>query len=119
MSTDIAGPSTEGAPTASPPDKPAPPPGTAPSPAPEAAVRRRRRRLRWPQFGIVSKLLLMLLATSIISCLAIGVVGYRSGREALRDKVFEQLRFVRNARAAQITREYTHCSTTSRSSRAA
>jgi class 3 adenylate cyclase len=48
----------------------------------------------------------MLLATSIISCVVVGVVGYRTGRDALRDKAFEQLRFVRNSRASAIEREY-------------
>lgn len=84
------------------------PPPAAPSSAegPIVAAPRARRRLRWPQFGIQSKLLMMLLVTSIVSCVVVGVVGYQSGREALRDKAFEQLRSVRNARAAQLQREY-------------
>jgi hypothetical protein len=57
--------------------------------------------------GIQSKLLLMLLATSIISCVVVGVVGYRTGRDALREKAFEQLTFVRNTRARGMEREYT------------
>ena len=59
----------------------------------------RRRRLRRPKLGIQSKLLFMLLVTSIMSCVVVGVVGYRSGRGALREKAFEQLTFVRNSRA--------------------
>jgi hypothetical protein len=106
VSTDIAGAPSDTDTIAAPPEEPpAPPPtGRPPAPAPTA---QRRRRFHWPRFGIVSKLLLMLLATSIISCLVIGVVAYRSGRDALRDKAFEQLRFVRNARAEEITHEYT------------
>ncbi len=54
----------------------------------------------------MSKLLLMLLATSVVSCLVVGIVGYTSGRDALRQKAFDQLTFVRNAREQEIDREY-------------
>ena len=78
------------------------------------ADRRTRRPRRRPvdaacagrSSGSSRKLLIMLLATSIISCVVVGVVGYRSGRDALREKAFEQLTFVRNSRARGITREY-------------
>ena len=101
MSTDVAGESTrEGAAEGEIPASPEQPPAALPTAAAP------RRRLRWPKLGIQSKLLMMLLATSIISCVVVGVVGYRSGREALRDKAFEELRFVRNARTEAIEREY-------------
>jgi class 3 adenylate cyclase len=54
----------------------------------------------------MSKLLLMLLVTSVVSCLLVGIVGYTSGRDALRQKAFDQLTFVRNARENEIDREY-------------
>lgn len=75
-------------------------PDTTPPPS------RPRRRTRWPRLGIQSKLLLMLLVTSIVSCLVVGIVGYTSGRDALRDKAFDQLTFLRNSRAREITREF-------------
>ena len=81
------------------------PPSPAPEPVTPSAAP--RRRWRWPKLGIQSKLLLMLLATSIISCVVVGVVGYRSGRDALREAAFEQLTFVRNSRARGMVREYT------------
>jgi hypothetical protein len=85
----------------------APPESAVPAPPPPVAeVAAPRRRWRWPKLGIQSKLLLMLLATSIISCVVVGIVGYRTGRDALRDKAFEQLRLVRNSRAGAIEREY-------------
>ena len=48
----------------------------------------------------------MLLVTSIVSCLVVGIVGYTSGRDALREKAFDQLTFLRNSRARGITREF-------------
>jgi class 3 adenylate cyclase len=104
VATDVAGePAMDGAAAA----EGAPPrPQELPTEATGAAAAPRRRRLRWPKLGIQSKLLIMLLATSIISCVVVGIVGYRSGRDALREKAFEQLTFVRNSRARGITREY-------------
>ena len=96
MSTEVESPPE--ADTAAP---PAPEP-VVPTPAP-----RRRWRWRWPKLGIQSKLLLMLLITSIISCVVVGVVGYRSGRDALREAAFEQLTFVRNCRARGMVRGFT------------
>ncbi len=96
MSTEVEGP-----PVAAP-----SPPAVEPQPAPVTTRPPRRWRPRWPRLGIQSKLLMMLLVTSIVSCVVVGVVGYRSGRDALRDKVFQQLTFVRNSRARGIVREY-------------
>ena len=107
VSTEIDEPSqhTAAAPTAAAPDE-APPASPPPPDAPPTVVGPRRRRLRWPRFGIMSKLLLMLLVTSVVSCLLVGIVGYVSGRDALRQKAFDQLTFVRNARESEIDREY-------------
>ena len=55
---------------------------------------RPRRRIR---FGIQSKLLIMLLATSILSALVVGFVGYTSGKNALQDSEFDRLTQVRES----------------------
>lgn len=79
-----------------------PPPGDATSAAPPGPLRpaRPRRRIR---FGIQSKLLVMLLATSILSSLVVGYVGYTSGKNALQDSEFDRLTQVRESRAREIT----------------
>ena len=72
-----------------------PPPPRRPvveRPGPADRVRVPRRRLR---FGIQSKLLVMLLATSILSASVVGFVGYRSGKESLQNAAFNQLTQVR------------------------
>jgi class 3 adenylate cyclase len=104
VSADVTAESATIAP-AEPPDA-ASRPQVEPSPSEPVTRRRRRFVLRWPRLGIQSKLLMMLLVTSIVSCVVVGVVGYRSGRDALREKAFDQLTFLRNSRARGITREY-------------
>src|SRR6478672_1910328 len=75
-----------------------PPPGTAPAATDSPRPRRRRR---W-RFGIQSKLLIMLLVTSICSALVVGIVGYQSGKNSLQDAAFNQLTQVRESRAREI-----------------
>ncbi|MBN9176821.1 MAG: HAMP domain-containing protein [Microbacterium sp.] len=65
--------------------------------APADRPRRRRGGL-----GIQSKLLIMLLGVSLVSAVVVGVIGYISGRESLRDAAFEQLTTVRELRVAAI-----------------
>jgi len=80
-----------------------PPPPRRPvveRPGPADRVRVPRRRLR---FGIQSKLLVMLLATSILSASVVGFVGYRSGKESLQNAAFNQLTQVRESRSREIT----------------
>src|SRR6478609_9961548 len=67
---------------------------------PPERIGRPRRRIR---FGIQSKLLIMLLATSILSALVVGFVGYTSGKNALQNAAFNQLTQVRESRAREIT----------------
>ena len=55
------------------------------------------------RFGIQSKLLIMLLATSILSALVVGFVGYTSGKDSLQNAAFNQLTQVRESRAREIT----------------
>ena len=76
------------------PDRPSVAPGS------ERPTGRRRR----PRFGIQSKLLVMLLATSILSCLVVGDVGYTSGKNALQDSEVDRLTQVRESRARETPR---------------
>jgi hypothetical protein len=74
----------------------APPGDTGASPAamPEAepAARRARGRLRrglLSRVSIKSKLIVMLLVSSIVSAAVVGLIGYESGRTSLRASVFD------------------------------
>jgi len=70
-------------------------------PAAQASVPARRRR--WGgQGSIQSKLLVMLLLSSILSAAVVGFFGYRSGTHALRDEAFERLTELRKERTRQI-----------------
>ena len=68
---------------------------------------RRRRRRRFGGLGIQSKLLLMLCATTIVSSVVVGYVGYRSGTDSLQTSGYQRLAAVRNARSTEITRFFT------------
>lgn len=64
------------------------------------------RSSRFSGFGsIQSKLLVMLLLSSIISAAVVGFFGYRSGTEALRDTSFARLTELREQRTTAV-REY-------------
>ncbi len=86
-----------------------PPPSPPPIPpglrgrdaAPGPSVDLRHRRL--VPFGIQSKLLVMLLVTSILSALVVGFVGYRSGQDSLENAAFNQMTHVRESRSREIT----------------
>lgn len=85
-----------------------PPPGDAPgmvaaTPAAVTMAQRPRRRLR---LGIQSRVLLMLLVTSVVSSLVVGFVAYRSGRDALRQSAFDRLTEVRESRHRELARLY-------------
>jgi class 3 adenylate cyclase len=68
--------------------------------APPLATRATRRRRG---FGsIQTKLLAMLLLTSILSSLVIGFFGYRSGTSSLRDAAYARLADVRSERTLQL-----------------
>lgn len=75
--------------------------------APTSRTRRTRSRrlpgwLSWLRPGIQSKLLLMLLLTSVLSALVVGFIGYRSGRDALRASALQRLQNVRESRAVEV-----------------
>ncbi len=72
------------------------------SPAPFA-------RLRAPvlsRVSIQSKLLIMLLVTSILSAAVVGFIGYQSGRSSLRTSVFDALTELRGAQSRQLEAEF-------------
>jgi class 3 adenylate cyclase len=80
---------------------------TAPASAGPSAPRRRRG------LGIQSKLLMMLLGVSIVSTLVVGVLGYRTGTQALEESAFDRLTQVRESRAreaAVLFEELSHAS---------
>ena len=78
------------------------PPSAALDPAQKQSRPRRRR------FGlsIQSKLLIMLLAVSLLSSIVVSVIGYINGRDSLRDAAFEQLTTIRELRTSAIEREF-------------
>lgn len=69
-----------------------------PSPISVAAPRRRNRT----GLSLQSILLIMLLVVSILSNVVIGIIGYLSGTDSLRDAAVEKLVEIRNARARGI-----------------
>jgi class 3 adenylate cyclase len=64
-----------------------------------APVRDKRRR---GGLSIQSKLLIMLLATSVISSIVVGVIGYVNGRESLREAAIDQLTTIRELRVGEL-----------------
>jgi hypothetical protein len=57
--------------------------------------------------SIQSKLLLMLLLTSVLSAAIVGAIGYQSGRTSLRAAVFDRLTELREAQTRQIETQFT------------
>lgn len=60
---------------------------------------RRRRRVG---LSIQSKLLIMLLAVSLVSSVIVGIIGFISGRESLRAAAIDQLTTIRELRANEV-----------------
>ena len=71
-----------------------PPPVSRPPRGPRAGL--------WARMGIQSKLLTMLLLTSIVSALLVGYFGYRSGSHSLREAAVAKVVSVRDARTRAI-----------------
>jgi class 3 adenylate cyclase len=69
-------------------------------PAPAKARIPRRRLLS--RISIQSKLLMMLLVTSILSAAVVGAIGYQSGRSSLRASVFDRLTEIRGSQSRQL-----------------
>lgn len=53
--------------------------------------------------SIQSKLLIMLLAVSLVSSIVVGAIGFINGRDSLHDAVVDQLITIRSMRATEIT----------------
>lgn len=66
----------------------------------EPAIKKRRRA---PGLSIQSKLLIMLLAVSLVSSVIVGAIGFLNGRQSLHDSAVDQLITIRSMRAAEIT----------------
>ena len=77
---------------------------TQPEPAPKARGLRRRVLSR---ISIQSKLLVMLLLTSILSAAVVGAIGYQSGRSSLRASVFDRLTEIRGSQSRQLESKFT------------
>ncbi len=58
------------------------------------------------RISIQSKLLVMLLATSILSAAVVGAIGYQSGRSSLRQSVFDRLTEVRESQTRQLESKF-------------
>src|SRR4051794_32704623 len=89
-----------------PPPPQQPPSETVPPPAAAGPAARPLRRPRPVGLGIQSKLLIMLLAVSLISAGVVGVIGYLNGRESLQAAAFDQLTTIRELRSNAIEREF-------------
>ena len=70
-----------------------------PKPAPKPRSLRRRALSR---ISIQSKLLVMLLVTSILSAAVVGLIGYQSGQSSLRASVFDRLTEIRQSQTRQL-----------------
>ncbi len=76
---------------------------TQPEPAPKPRSLRRRILSR---ISIQSKLLVMLLVTSILSAAVVGAIGYQSGRSSLRASVFDRLTEIRASQLRQLEAKF-------------
>lgn len=77
---------------------------TAPGSATKAGRLSRRRLLS--RVSIQSKLLVMLLVTSILSVAVVGFIGYQSGRNSLRASVLDRLTELRESQSRQLELEF-------------
>jgi class 3 adenylate cyclase len=72
---------------------------TDPEPAPKPRSLRHRVLSR---ISIQSKLLVMLLLTSILSAAVVGLIGYQSGQSSLRASAFDRLTEIRQSQTRQL-----------------
>jgi class 3 adenylate cyclase len=76
---------------------------TEPEPAPKSRTRRRRVMSR---ISIQSKLLVMLLLTSVLSAAVVGAIGFHSGRLSLRASEFDRLTEIRESQSRQLKAQF-------------
>ncbi|MGW9157769.1 adenylate/guanylate cyclase domain-containing protein [Microbacterium sp. NPDC055665] len=69
----------------------------------DAGAVKKRRRFQRAGLSIQSKLLIMLLAVSLVSSVIVGAIGFVNGRQSLHDSAVDQLITIRSMRAAEIT----------------
>ena len=81
-------------------------PETSITPGPAPKPRSLRRRVM-SRISIQSKLLVMLLVTSILSAAVVGAIGYQSGRSSLRASVFDRLTEIRGSQSRQLEAKFT------------
>src|SRR5215213_2978991 len=74
----------------------------SPAPSSPAAKSKSFRRRVLSRISIQSKLLAMLLVTSVLSAAVVGAIGYQSGRSSLRASVFEGLTEIRQSQTRQL-----------------
>ena len=68
--------------------------------------RRTARRRLLSRVSIQSKLLVMLLITSILSAAVVGAIGFHSGRTSLRASVFDRLTEIRGSQMRQLESQF-------------
>jgi class 3 adenylate cyclase len=69
---------------------------------PSTESAKRSHRLLMSRVSIQSKVLVMLLLTSILSAAVVGAIGYQSGRNSLRTSVFDRLTEIRQSQSRQL-----------------
>ncbi|WP_019972948.1 adenylate/guanylate cyclase domain-containing protein [Mycobacterium sp. 141] len=79
-----------------------------PDPKTPARRQRHQRHRILSRISIQSKLLAMLLVTSVLSAAVVGAIGYQSGRSSLRDSVFDRLTEIRSAQGRQLEAEFSY-----------
>jgi len=72
------------------------------TPTESAPKPRSLRRRAMSRISIQSKLLVMLLVTSVLSAAVVGAIGYQSGRSSLRASVFDRLTEIRGSQSRQL-----------------
>jgi class 3 adenylate cyclase len=80
-----------------------------PEPSTEREATPKPRSLRrrvLSRISIQSKLLVMLLVTSILSAAVVGAIGYQSGRSSLRASVFDRLTEIRASQSRQLEAQF-------------
>lgn len=85
---------------------PAAPGSTPPDPTPPSRRGRWRRFRATGSLDIQSKLLVMLLAVSVLAALVVGAVGYVNGRDSLQAAALNQVTALRESRITDLKRSF-------------